>query len=170
MRAFHIPVPGGDGGTYATLGIMARAARAAAVTPIVRRTAVALASSAATRDGTVQAAAIRGWLDDHIVFLRDPTNQELVHDPVVLVRSILAKGVVHVDCDDVATLAAALGLSVGLRARFVIVGFKGMAGAYRHVWTELSDPRRERWIEMDITRPAQGLGGLPITRIFRREV
>jgi transglutaminase-like putative cysteine protease len=111
---------------------------------------------------------MRGWLEDHVMFVRDPTNQELVHDPALVVRAIRARGVVHLDCDDVATVAAALGLAVGLRARFVVAAFRDRA--YRHVWTELGDPRGGRWIEMDITRPAQGLTSVPVTRLFRREV
>lgn len=171
MRTFQLPIPSGDGGTYATLGHMARLVRGAIIVPRVRYVAAKIASDASSRDGTAQARAIRAWVEDHTVFLRDPFGVELLHDPAVLVVAILTKGLVHVDCDDVAMLAAALGMAAGLRARFTVVGFDSPKSPFRHVWTDLSDPRgTPRWIEMDVTRPAQGLDGLPISRVAHREI
>jgi transglutaminase-like putative cysteine protease len=157
-------IPAGDAGTAATLGLMAQLARAGAVTPIVRQVAVAVASGAAVRDGILQADTLRNWIEDHSVFIRDPQGTELLHDPALMVRSILTSGVIHVDCDDIAILAAALGVAVGLRARFVVVGFRDPRAPFRHVWAELQDPRGGPWRELDITRPAQGLSGLAVAR------
>lgn len=170
MQAFHFMIPSGDAGTFATLRHMARLVRGAMVVPRVRYVAAAIASDAASRDGTLQAHAIRAWVEDHTTFLRDPRGAELLHDPALMVCSILTHGNIHVDCDDVAMLAAALGMAVGLRARFTVVGFNSPASPFRHVWTDLSDPRAERWIEMDVTRPAQGLDGVRVSRISHREV
>lgn len=170
MRFSVSHIPGGDGGTYATLGKMRSLAKAASVNPLVRKAAVVIGSAAANRDGFAQAIAIRNWLEDRTVFIRDPRGAELLHDPVLTIRAILTNGVVHVDCDDVAMMGAALGQAIGLRARYVVVGFNSPNAPFRHVFAELSDPRQERWVDMDVTRPSQGLEGLPISRAQMREI
>jgi len=96
---------------------------------------------------------------------------EMLHGPAWQVQQIRARGIVQVDCDDVAMLAAALGKAVGLRARFVVVGFDSRTAPYRHVWAELSPRARvPMWSEMDVTRPAQGLPFDRIARVFNFEV
>ena len=133
--------------------------------PDVRLTAVRIASG--LRDGTEQAVAIRGWLEDHVSLMRDPDGVEMLHGPKWQVRTALTQGIVNVDCDDVAMLAAALGKAVGLRARFVVVGFGSPKAPFRHVWTELASPGSNVWIECDITRPSQGLPFEAIGRVLR---
>ncbi|MEE8177710.1 MAG: hypothetical protein V3T65_06925 [Acidobacteriota bacterium] len=75
-------------------------------------------------------------------------------------------GAAQVDCDDAAVLSAALGKAVGLKPRFVVLGFEGPTGPYRHVYTELFDG--VAWTEMDVTRPG-GIGAVP-TRVTRMDV
>lgn len=134
------------------------------VSPAVRLTASQITAGIPGQDATEQAYAIREWVEQHTDFLRDPDGAEMLHGPVWQLQQVQQRGSVRVDCDDVAMLAAALGKSIGLRARFVVVGFNGAQGPYSHVWSELSPPRTNQWIEMDTTRPAQGL---PLDRIGR---
>lgn len=131
---------------------MHRLARAASIHPLTREVAAALAEGTGT-DGRRQAQRIRSWLRRHIAFLRDPATAELLHDPVSVLLELGRRPRFAADCDDVAMLGAALGLAIGLRARFVILGD---AGGFAHVFTELTDPELEEWVELDITRPYQG--------------
>lgn len=131
---------------------MRQLVRAEYTLPLVRETAAAIVRGTGT-DAELQAQRIRSWLERHVGFLRDPLDTEALHTPVALLTLLGANGYLEVDCDDVATLGAALGMAVGLRARFVLLGREGEG--YEHVWTELSDPRLDSWTELDITRPYQ---------------
>ncbi len=159
-----LPLPKGDIGTYITLGLMRSRVLADMALPGVRHLAITIASGAGSKDGTAQALAIRDYVESHTQFLRDPDGAEMLHSPRWQVQRLLTGNLVYVDCDDVAMLAACLGKSVGLKARFIVVGFVSPNAPYRHVWTELRSPTGGPWVECDVTRPSQGLSGLAITR------
>lgn len=153
-------LPAGELGSRETLRRMAELARAALVEPAVIDTAAAIVAGAS--NPVAQVARIRDYLARHVRFLRDPVGVELLRAPRYVLGQIAAKGAVQMDCDDVATLGAALGLAVGLPARMIAVGFRGPEGPLTHVFTELL--AGGRWRELDTTRPAQGIRGSPITR------
>lgn len=140
------------------------------MTPMVRLTATEIVVGIGGMDGVEQAHAIRDYLQNYTEFLRDPDGVEMLHGPVWQLQQIRQRGVVQVDCDDVAMLSAALGKSVGLRARFVVVAFDRPDAPYRHVWAELSPRGVPQWIDMDVTRPAQGLPFNRISRVLYRDV
>lgn len=119
--------------------------------PLVRETAAAIVRGTGT-DAELQAARIRTWLTRTVGFLRDPYEKEGLHTPTALLTLLGARGWLEADCDDVAMLGAALGMAVGLRARFILLGREG---GYEHVWAELQDPTGGTWWELDITRPWQ---------------
>lgn len=156
-------IPTGDLGTWATLRTMRALARAAAVDPVVRQTAADVALGV---PGSELPAILGAWVGDRVLFLPDPATAEALHEPGMIVRRLARRGAVALDCDDVAMLSAALGLSVGLAARFVAVGFDSPSSPLRHVWTELAHPRSRRWVAVDPTRPAQSLG----VRVTRKVV
>lgn len=166
-------IPDGDAGAVATVREMAELILDGSTSPIVRRQAVAIAGAVPARDYAGQLSAIRRWLENHVVFLRDPDGTELLHTADLLVSSIVANGVIHVDCDDVAILAGALGKSIGLLARVVTVSFRDPRHAvprstpFAHTWTELSSPiDSPRWVDMDTTRSAQSIDPSFIDRSF----
>jgi len=134
---------------------MRRLARQGSAQPLVRQTAASIVRGISGTDGSAQAYAIREWVGDHVSFLRDPRGLEALYTPELQIRTILTTGVSQVDCDDVATLAASLGLAVGLLARYVVVGFHSPKNPYQHVWAELADLRLPQWVEVDVTRPSQ---------------
>jgi len=170
MRGFLSSVPAGDAGTLATVQAMRTLARRGAIDPVVRQQA-ALAVRGVPGDwGTEHASILRDWITRRTYYLADPTYTEALHEPGWQVRSILTLGNVGVDCDDVATLAAAMGLAIGLRARFVIVGFTSPNAPFRHVWTELASASRPEWVPIDPTRPVQAIARLPISRVRTVEV
>lgn len=163
-----LPLPSSDFGTYWTLAQMRAMVYREFMNPVVRLTATQLVAGIGGKDGVEQAHTIRDFLTQHTEFLRDPDGVEMLHGPVWQLQQIRSRGVVQVDCDDVAMLAAALGKSIGLRARFVVVGFGGKNAPYRHVWTELGTGNT--WVDMDVTRPAQGLPFGMISRSLMQSV
>ena len=95
---------------------------------------------------------IRGWLADRWRFVADPKGLERVTTPHQLLLDFQRTATLAGDCDDVAVLAASMGLIAGLRSRYVAVGFEGPTRPVRHVFAELATPLG--WVDMDITRPA----------------
>jgi len=163
-------MPSSDFGTYLTVGAMRAMVTHDYMLPEVRLTATDIVRGLGGQDGFAQAHAIREYVEQHTEFLRDPDMVEMLHAPVWQLRQIRQRGLVQVDCDDVAMLAAALGKAVGLRARFVAVGFHNTRAPYRHVWAELSPRAVNAWVDVDTTRPAQGLDGLRISRAITKDV
>lgn len=165
VRATLGAIPTGDAGTRTTLIRMRQLARAGRWHPRVRTLAMQIVRGLGGRDGVMQAAALRDWLERNVEFLRDPDGIEALHTPEAMLRLLLTYGPpLAIDCDDAAILAAALAGSIGLRSRFVAVGFLSPAAPFRHVWAEVAPPSSSQWMEMDVTRAAQAL---PIQRVSR---
>lgn len=141
-------IPPGDAGVRQTLEHMRRLARRDSRDPSVVDTARTVAGGARGLRG---AALLRSWLAAHVRYADDPPGVELVQAPRVQLARIRATGRTAGDCDDVAVLAAALGMALGYRARYVVVSFGPWP--YEHVWTELRAPGAG-WLELDTTRPA----------------
>lgn len=165
-----LPLPASDFGTFLTLAQMRGMVWREYMTPLVRLTATDIVAGYSSH-GTEQADAIRDYLSMHTEFLRDPDNVEMLHGPVWQLQQIRQRGVVQVDCDDVAMLSAALGKAVGLRARFVVIAFDQPGAPFRHVFTELGQRSANmKWVDMDVTRPAQGLPFNRISRALTKDV
>lgn len=132
---------------------MRRAVRQDYGTLPVRQLATTIVAGAGA-DRQAEVALIRRWLEGHSEFVRDPIGLEWVQTPLAQLEALAILGVVQGDCDDVAVLGAALGMAVGLRARFITIG---SARAFVHVFTVLGDPTGRQWWELDITRPMQNI-------------
>ncbi len=135
------------------------------IDPAVRQQAIDIVRYLTPRDYAGHARAIREWLAERIRFTRDPDGRELSYTPELMLKTIKDYGVANVDCDDAATLAASLGRSIGLHARFVLLGFLKPTNPLAHVYTELSGPNGDVWIEQDVTRSQREI---PTTMISRR--
>jgi transglutaminase-like putative cysteine protease len=157
----------GDAGNFQTIGAMrffARggrlsgraqgAAHRGALNPIVRHTAVMLTMHVPHDNPEAQIDAVRQYLAG-IPFISDPYDDELVYDPALVIR-LHAVGMARVDCDDIATLGAALCRSIGLRTRFEMRAFFDERSAYSHVLAYAAGPDwGDPWMDLDTTRPAQ---------------
>lgn len=91
-------------------------------------------------------AAMLNWVRKNIRYMRDPITIEQVKSP----RAVLAERAA--DCDDVATLLAAMVGAAGGRSRFVAAAFKtGPDGqpVMAHVWCEAFDPVSNAWVALD---------------------
>lgn len=161
---------GADTRIVQTVALMRQQAREASIDPLVRETAARIVFGVPGSDGTMQARILREWVASRTVFLADPLYTEALHEPAAMVQGILRRGVIQLDCDDVAVLTAALGLSIGLRARFIVVGFRSPAAPFQHVWCELSGVGRTAWVVVDPTRPSQPIGNQRVTRALAVEV
>jgi hypothetical protein len=163
-------LPDGEAGRHATLAFMADLATQRAITPTVRAAAVALARETrpgARVDRTRFAAMLRRFLEARVTFLEDPaTGDELVQDPVAMLEEIQAHGRALGDCDDVATLGAALALAAGLAVRFVVIYFAN--AEFAHVWTDVYDG--DNWRDLDTTAPAQGTDRYEVTQRWTLDV
>ncbi len=151
-------IPTGDAGTIATLDKMREVAAASALSWNVRDVAAQLLQGS-DRDPMLHATLLGNWVIQHTEFLPDPSNAEAILVPDDALRLIARDGIVQCDCDDVAVLAAALGMSVGLRARLVAVAFDPSGAPFAHVWTDLGDPSGHQWLTVDpeahrLTMPA----------------
>lgn len=152
VAAHQYTIADREAGGLDTLHRMRQIIRAQIALPVVRLTTAQIVAGTGT-DAARQVYLIRNWLSSHIGFLRDPDGHELLQDPATVLAMVHAHGAADVDCDDVAMLGAAMGLSIGLRAQLELIG---AWGGYSHVWADLSSPMRiPEWQDLDITRPWQ---------------
>jgi len=117
------------------------------------------------RDEMAQVNQLRAWLATHFQFVRDPRSREDVRDPRFLVSKIVKDWKALGDCDDAATLSAALAAAIGFPARFVAVAF-GTDPRFRHVYTIVTARDVNGFAvdrEMDVTRTA----GRPLPKVTR---
>lgn len=142
----HREIMPGDPGSLQVLGIMRRLARAAAIHPSI----IELVKRVVPLDGRnryLQARAINEWLGRHVLFFRDPDGVEYLYNPVYVVQEIARRGYFQDDCDDYATLAAAMGKASGMRARFVVMRFFAEDAPLTHVYTEVQT--NHGWFPID---------------------
>lgn len=95
------------------------------------------------------AKVICDWVNEHIGYAANPAEAEVFLSPEEMMREVDTHYECNGDADDTATLIAAMGLSVGLDARFVLVRFEGRPFA-THVFAQLKKPDEE-WPTTPIT-------------------
>lgn len=128
----QITLPGGDAGTWATLWAMkAFVDDAVEKSPYLAELAAAIARGCG-RVKMNRAKAVYNFLSRHVKFQMDPQGVEHVRHPDQLISEINRRGVARGDCDEVATLGAALLKKLGLSPVFVVVGRKA-GGRFEHV-------------------------------------
>lgn len=134
-------IPSGDAGTIATLRVMRDFARQAVRDPAqtIRAKARDLLSGVPPRQWVPEIRALHAFVRDSIRYTRDPVDVELVQTP----EKTLEYG--QGDCDDKATLLAALLSAAGHPAQFVAVGLNG--GPFSHVLVESQINRG--WIPLE---------------------
>jgi transglutaminase-like putative cysteine protease len=153
-----------------TLRRMAENIRNGIKTPDVVEVARGIVAHVPPRDCVGQALAIRKWVADRFRFVRDPLGVELIETPAFHLSRIKDWGFVQGDCDDAATITAALGEAVGIPASLVAVAFFKKNAPFAHVYTVLyPSPGPKGGIEMDITHPA-GMKRPPVSRTLTRRV
>lgn len=136
-------IPDGVAGLKETLRIMRALVREALTDPQqqIRYLAMQLlnAANVAPRDWRGEVDALHAYVRDHIRYTQDPEEFEAVADP----RVTVALG--HGDCDDKATLLAALLKSINHPAQFAMVGLHGEPFSHVLVETQVG----ERWLPLE---------------------
>lgn len=117
--------------------------------PVVLDSAKMVIRSAGGKNREEQARHIAGWVSQSIRFVRDPYGIETIHTPRYMLDRIKTQGMFEADCDDYAVLSAALAKAVGLRTKFVIMGFLSKGAPWSHVYTMAETPRG--WYPFDVS-------------------
>lgn len=151
--------PSGSASVPDTLRRMAIDAKRAKVTPDVRLLAQRLTRYLQQKDFVGEVRALHRFVRDEIRYVKDVNLVETLQTPEATLR--LGSG----DCDDKATLLAALLESIGHPARFVAVGFQ--PGRLSHVYVETRIG--PTWVPAETTEPVN-LGWSPpgvVSRLVR---
>lgn len=111
----------------------------------VRNQAVELTRKLRQKDFRGEICALSDWVRDQVRYVKDIRSVETVHDPVTLLKVRCG------DCDDKATLLAALAESIGHPARFVAVAYR--PGVFSHVWAQARPGPGGPWIDLETTEP-----------------
>lgn len=156
-------ISNGYEGMRDTLRVMRDFARQAVRSPeqIIRNKAEDLTRHLPARNWFAEIKALHEFVRDDIRYLRDPVNLERVATPETTLET--GQG----DCDDKATLLAALLESIGHPARFVAVALDH--GPFSHVLVETQAAHNWVPLETIIPRP---VGWFPdgVTSAYRLKV
>ena len=121
--------PVGEAGTFHTLRTMRAMVQSAKLDPVVIQQAVRIIFREPQHDQLAEVKAIFHFVRGSIRYVRDVAGVETLADP----RTTLARRVG--DCDDQATLLAALLEAVGYSTRFVLGAYQSQE--FEHVFTQV---------------------------------
>lgn len=140
-------IPQGDRGAYETLRIMKRLVHESMKDLPVLDKAKEIIRSVGGKDRHAQANEIGAWTRSSLRFVRDPYGIETIHTPLFMLERIQTRGMFEADCDDYAVLSASMAKAIGLRTKFVILGFLDKGAPWSHVYTIAETPRG--WFPFD---------------------
>jgi len=152
-------ISGEKSGVMKTLKLMAEKARGSkgkaegAKNPEIRQMAIAITQNCKVKDYKCEAASLLKWVQSNVRWVRDVTGVETVATPE---RTLEFGGG---DCDDLSTLLAALGMSIGHTVRFkAIAADPNRKNSFSHVYCQFL--LRGKWVSADpsIQRPKKKLG------------
>jgi hypothetical protein len=132
MPMIH-PQRGGVDGIKDTLSHMQRMVNRVFTSEVIRMQAASAIQHCSSHDKTCQCASLLAWVQRKMVFIRDPSGVEALHDPLAVANVIQRGGRPFGDCDDFSMYLAALMKSVGLPATFRAVGYMGKNLAHVYV-------------------------------------
>ena len=136
-------VPDGVGGIAATLSYMQAFVKEGKIDPTVRGKAIELIQDLPPKEYKLEMEAIFDYVQNAVRYVRDISDVETVQSPVVTLDLLAG------DCDDKATLLAAMLESIGFKTRFKAVGFT--YNTIGHVYVE--NRLGTIWIPLDATEP-----------------
>ena len=135
----------GTRGTLETLKLMRVLVRNSKKSLPIRLFALSLLDSLKQKDYAGEAQRIHAFVRDNIRYVRDVRGVETLHTPEKVLE--LRAG----DCDDKATLSAALLESIGHPTRFVALGFRDDAFSHVYVETKMGN----NWVGFETTEPVK---------------
>lgn len=149
-------IPAGERGLTAKLREAKRLVEGAKRDPGFRRSVLEVVALVDQRDYAAEVSAVFAFIKRHVRYTRDPLGLEHFTNPVDMMRQIEREGQTFEDCDGTAILAAAMLETIGNPTRFVVGRIADQAV---HIWTEARVGAR--WIPLEVTRPATGVGWDP---------
>jgi transglutaminase-like putative cysteine protease len=137
-RATLGTIPNGEAGAVATLRRMRQLVRDAVrdANQHIRETALKIVDSAGYVD---QVRRLQSFVQDNIRYIHDPPDVELIQTPQYTLQQRAG------DCDDQATLLAALLMALGHPVQFVAVGMNGQALSHVLVQTLIG----QKWVSAE---------------------
>jgi len=130
-----------------TINYMVKFAKNGAKNLDIRRLTEKICAEIEPGDYASEALACYYWVFKNIRYMRDIDNVEFLKTPERLI--ITRSG----DCDDIATLLAAMLISCGNVCRFAIVDFssagRGPRPMYSHVFCQVLNQKTKQWITVD---------------------
>lgn len=146
-----------------TLGRMVKIILAEYELPSFVELADSIVVRAEEKNTAAVAAALLTWLREHTRFVPDPIAQQSLKSPTYMVAAIRQAGVIGGDCVDVAMLAAALAMAVGLNAALVAEAYQGGPTApLVHVYAVVQT--QNGWVNMDTQRSPNAAAVEPARR------
>lgn len=121
--------PNGNAGNVATITRMRQMVNEAKCDPFIIQKATGIIYMQPQHDEYAEVRALFEFVRDYIRYQRDVVGVETLADPRATLRRQVG------DCDDQATLCAALLESVGYPCRFVMAGYSGPT--YEHVYLQV---------------------------------
>jgi Transglutaminase-like superfamily len=154
-------IPSGEAGAKVTMRAMRLMVLDAVRDPQQGVRETALAIIAGTSNYVDQVRRIQQWVQDHITYVRDPPDVELVQTPQYTLQKKAG------DCDDQSVTVGALLQSAGHPVQFMAVGLNG--GPLSHVLTRTKIGTQWVAVETILKKP---LGWLPpgITKHYLLDV
>lgn len=143
-------LPVGIPGTRYTLEMMRRFVLAYRADPRIIELARSIIATIPGKQYAREAEALRAWVAENIRYTQDPVDVESLQSPLVTLD--VRQG----DCDDQATLLAALLNAAGHEARFMAASFEPDNFSHVIVETKIG----ERWLPAETTEPVT-LGQYP---------
>ena len=130
---FRLWIPDGIAGTDRTVTVMQDLVESGKRSAIIRDLAVDIIRRAGVEslDCHGELSSLVSWVRRNIRFVKDPCGVEYVQSPQRLLRSRAG------DCDDIATLLAALSESIGHDSEFVVTS-DSFFGPMTHVYSRVA--------------------------------
>lgn len=153
-----------------TLDLMVKQVMESFRQPAVVERAGRIAMTVQEKDPAAIAAAIARWLRARIRFVPDPVNEQLLKTPAYLLEAIDRDGRVAADCVDVAMLAAALLMAVGIQAEFFAEAYDEIPDRMHadlvHVYAVAQTGNGPTgWVWLDTQRGADAQQVEPVRRV-----
>lgn len=152
---------GGDYGIYQTVSQLKALINQALQDPgaAIRLRAEEILAPVTERDETGEVTAIFDFVQNALHYVDDPTDIELLKNPLLIDRSVASSGTFMGDCDDASGYLAALLKSVGYQVQLVIVTPVNAPGFdYRHIFVRVWLPKAGQWMALDATAKAYPMG------------
>ena len=151
-----VGIPEGLPGVVETLKRMSRFAKDGKKSMPVRQTAMRLTRNCQQKDFACEVRQLHAYVRDDVRYTLDIEGVETVQSPEKTLQFMAG------DCDDKATLLAAMLGSIGHPTRFVAIGFE--PGIFSHVYLETKIGNN--WIPLETTEPVE-VGWEPDARMIQ---